>query len=141
LALVILLVVIAAAVWFYGWAGTSPGNITHVILISVDTCRADYLGCYGYERETTPNIDALAREGVLFENVLAPVPLTFPSHSSMLTGTTPLYHQVHDNFRSKLAPSYVTLAEVLKGRLCHRRRPEQFRSWFPHRTESGIRLL
>ncbi|MDP6380703.1 MAG: sulfatase-like hydrolase/transferase, partial [Phycisphaerae bacterium] len=91
-----------------------PTDITHVILISIDTCRADYLSCYGYERETTPNIDALAREGVLFKNVVSPVPFTLPSHTTMLTGTTPLYHQVHDNFRSKLAPSYVTLAEVLK---------------------------
>ncbi|MDP6380335.1 MAG: sulfatase-like hydrolase/transferase [Phycisphaerae bacterium] len=114
LALIIPLVVIAAAVWFYGWAGASPGNITHVILISIDTCRADYLSCYGYERETTPNIDALAREGVLFEKVVSPLPQTFPTHASMFTGTIPPFHQIHNNDARQLDASYVTLAEVLK---------------------------
>jgi arylsulfatase A-like enzyme/Flp pilus assembly protein TadD len=83
-------------------------------LISIDTCRADYLSCYGYPRQTTPNIDAIAEEGILFENVISPVPITLPAHSSMLTGTIPPYHGVHDNGNYQLDESNVTLAQILK---------------------------
>jgi arylsulfatase A-like enzyme len=89
-------------------------DIQHVVLISIDTCRADHLGCYGYSRNTTPNIDALAREGNLFNHVISPVPMTLPAHSSMLTGTIPLYHKVRDNIGYKLDESYTTLAEMMK---------------------------
>jgi len=89
-------------------------DIQHVVLISIDTCRADHLGCYGYSRNTSPNIDALAKEGVLFNHAVASVPITLPSHSTMLTGTSPLYHKVHDNSSYHLAESNVTLAEILK---------------------------
>jgi len=82
----------------------------------MDTTRADVLSCYGNTNRTTPNIDALAAEGVLFENTIAPVPLTLPSHSTMLTGTTPLYHGVHDNTGYQLGKSQVTLAEILKNK-------------------------
>ena len=58
----------------------------HIILISIDTCRADHLSCYGYKHNTTPNIDAVAEEGILFENTISPVPLTLPSHASIMTG-------------------------------------------------------
>ena len=71
--------------------------IGKVLLISIDTCRADYLSCYGCPLPTTPNIDAVAGEGILFENAISPVPLTLPAHCSMLTGTIPPYHGVHDN--------------------------------------------
>lgn len=91
-----------------------PGAIRNVLLISLDTTRADHLGCYGHPGSTTPNIDALAAGGVLFENVTAPVPLTLPSHVSMLTGTTPPYHGVHDNLFTGLRPGIPTLAEVLR---------------------------
>ena len=90
-------VVIAAGAWFWLRMAPSQNEIRHVLLISIDTCRADYLSCYGYPRETTPNIDELANEGILFENVISPIPLTLPAHSSMLTGTIPPYHGVHDN--------------------------------------------
>lgn len=89
-------------------------NIEHVVLVSIDTCRADHLGCYGYSRNTCPNIDALAEEGVLFNHAVAPVPVTLPSHSTMLTGTGPLYHKVRDNSSYRLAESNITLAEILK---------------------------
>jgi len=89
-------------------------DIQQVVLISIDTCRADHIGCYGYSRNTTPNIDALAREGNLFNHVISPVPLTLPAHSSMLTGTIPLYHKVRDNIGYKLDESYTTLAEMMK---------------------------
>lgn len=86
----------------------------NVVLISIDTCRADYLGCYGYARPTTPNIDKVAAQGVVFKNVITPVPMTLPAHCSMLTGTIPPYHEVHDNLDYKLDESNVTLAEILK---------------------------
>jgi len=94
--------------------GSDSVEIRNIVLISIDTCRADYLSCYGYGRKTTPNIDKLAAEGVLFENAFAPVPITLPSHSSMLTGTIPPYHGVHNNEGYKLAQSNITLAEILK---------------------------
>jgi len=91
-----------------------PIVIDNVLLISIDTCRADHLSCYGFDQPTTPHIDAIAGEGAVFENVVAPVPLTLPAHSSMLTGLTPLRHGVHDNFEYRLGQSQVTLAEILK---------------------------
>ena len=108
------LVIVVTAVWFFRSAIVSSQDIRHVLLISIDTCRADYLSCYGYPRQTTPNIDKLAEHAVVFENVISPVPITLPSHSSMLTGTIPPYHGVHNNSDYKLAESNVTLAEILK---------------------------
>ena len=103
------------AVWWLPRSNTSAGNIRNVLLISIDTCRADYLSCYGYQSKTTPNIDALAAEGILFENVIAPVPQTLPSHCTMLTGTIPPYHGVHDNIGGYLSDeSNLTLAEILR---------------------------
>ncbi|MHC4150123.1 MAG: sulfatase-like hydrolase/transferase [Planctomycetota bacterium] len=87
--------------------------VPNVILISIDTCRADYLSCYGYRKETTPNIDAFADQAALFENVISPVPLTLPAHCSMLTGTIPPHHAVHDNFDYWLDGANITLAEIL----------------------------
>jgi arylsulfatase A-like enzyme len=96
--------------------GTAPSakEIRHVVLISIDTCRADHLSCYGYSRRTSPNIDAVAAEGVLFNHVVTPVPITLPAHSSMLTGTVPPYHGVGDNNHFRLSSSNVTLAEILR---------------------------
>ena len=89
-------------------------GVRNVVLISIDTCRADRLSCYGFKRETTPHIDAVAREGVLFRQALTPVPLTTAAHSSMLTGTYPPTHGVHLNNGIALAATNVTLAEVLR---------------------------
>jgi len=88
----------------------------NVLLITLDTTRADRLGCYGHPRARTPNLDGLAAAGVRFENVYSQVPLTTPSHCSILTGTYPLYHQVHNNGTYALPAEVTTLAEVLKGR-------------------------
>jgi len=68
-----------------------------VLLISIDTLRADHLSCYGYDRETTPRIDAIAREGVLFERTFATTSWTLPSHLSLLTGLTISAHGVCDD--------------------------------------------
>ncbi len=103
------------ALWFDHRSHVGPDDIRNVLLISIDTCRADHLSCYGYESKTTPNIDAVAAEGILFENVIAPVAQTLPSHSSMLTGTIPPYHGVHENIGNYLADeSNITLPEILK---------------------------
>ena len=88
----------------------------NVLLITLDTTRADRVGCYGYEKAKTPNLDSLALGGVQFSNTYCQVPLTFPSHCSILTGTYPIYHQVHNNGTYYLNPDLLTVAEILKGR-------------------------
>jgi arylsulfatase A-like enzyme/Flp pilus assembly protein TadD len=102
-------------------SGCSPGDesmtqgkIRNVLMISIDTCRADRLGCYGAPGGVTPNIDRLASEGSLFESVVSPAPITLPAHSSMFTGTVPPTHGVRDNLAYRLGAANVTLAERLK---------------------------
>jgi len=86
----------------------------NILLFTLDTTRADHLGCYGYPRIETPNIDRLAAEGFLFQNATSQAPLTLPSHSSIFTGTYPLYHGVRDNGGFYLESDNTTLAEVLQ---------------------------
>jgi arylsulfatase A-like enzyme/Flp pilus assembly protein TadD len=74
------------------------------------------LSAYGFLRPTTPNIDAVAREGVMFKNVHTPVPMTLPAHVSMLTGTLPPTHGLRDNLLNRLPDASLTLAEMLKPR-------------------------
>ncbi len=88
----------------------------NLLVISIDTCRADHIGAYGSAAARTPNIDRLAAEGVLFENCLSPVPLTLPAHSSLFTGVYPPGHKVRNNGTYRLGPGPAVLAEVLKGR-------------------------
>ena len=109
-----LFIIVAIAGILYLRQNTSK-NIKNVLLISIDTCRADYLSCYGFDRQTTPQIDNIAKKGILFKNAYSPVPLTRPAHCSMLTGTYPPFHQVHDNFESELDDSNITLAEILQN--------------------------
>jgi len=70
---------------------------TPVIIVSIDTLRSDHLPIYGYDGVETPAIDALRREGVLFQHAYTPTPLTLPAHASLLTGTLPEVHGVRDN--------------------------------------------
>jgi arylsulfatase A-like enzyme/Flp pilus assembly protein TadD len=86
----------------------------NVLLISIDTLRADHLGCYGNTSARTPVIDQLAREGVRFERAFSTVPLTLPAHASILTGTYPSYHGIRDNAGFILPQDQTTLAEVLR---------------------------
>jgi arylsulfatase A-like enzyme/Flp pilus assembly protein TadD len=96
--------------------GPARPPIRNVLLISIDTLRADHVSSYGFPRPTTPNIDAVAREGVVFRNAYSPVPATLPAHSSMLTGTLPPWHGVRDNLHARLPDSSLTLAEILRPR-------------------------
>ncbi len=81
----------------------------NLLLISVDTLRADYLGCYGYPKDTSPAIDALAEGGTLFEDMQAASPWTLPSHASMLSGLYPSRHGVIDHNFSLTSPTLATL--------------------------------
>lgn len=89
-----------------------------LILISCDTLRADHLSCYGYFRETTPHLDAFAKDAVLFENAISPETWTLPSHATMFTGLYPKHHGVTPN--ANLAEATLTLPEALRdnGYLC-----------------------
>lgn len=84
------------------------------ILITVDTLRADRIGCYGYSKVKTPTIDGFARRGIKFEKCIAETPLTLPSHTSLLTGTYPTYHGVRDNGGFLVPQELTTIAEVFK---------------------------
>jgi arylsulfatase len=84
----------------------------NVILISVDTLSAEHLGVYGYDRNTTPNIDAFAKQSVVFKNAFTPVPCTAPSYASLMTGLNPT---THDSFTSPLNQKFTTLASSFKN--------------------------
>ncbi|MBI4875222.1 MAG: sulfatase-like hydrolase/transferase [Acidobacteria bacterium] len=86
----------------------------NLVLVTLDTLRADRLGCYGYSKTATPNLDQLARKGILFENAVAQTPLTAPSHASIFTGLYPTVHQVRDTGGFVLPPSKTTLAQILQ---------------------------
>ena len=95
-------------------AETPAKPALNVVLITIDTLRADHIGCYGYKQIKTPNIDGLAADGARFDRAFAVVPVTLPSHSSMLTGTYPMLSGMHDFSGNKLSPLQPTLASVLK---------------------------
>jgi arylsulfatase A-like enzyme/Tfp pilus assembly protein PilF len=86
----------------------------NVLIITVDTLRADRVGCYGYAGGLTPNVDALAKDGVVFERAVAQVPLTWPSHAAIFTGTYPFHNGVQDFTGQPLGDRFRTLAESLK---------------------------
>jgi arylsulfatase A-like enzyme/Tfp pilus assembly protein PilF len=93
----------------------APAEPMNLLLISIDTLRADILSCYGGQALKTEAIDSLARKGILFERAFAHTPLTLPSHTNLLTGTLPLVHGVHDNIGFRVPPDSLTLAGHLKA--------------------------
>lgn len=107
-----------------GLAGLACGTLTwqavlqsrrpNVLLITLDTTRADRLQCYGYSSGLTPALDSLAAEGVMFERAYTPVPMTLPSHASMMTGLFPPEHGLVTNGRGRLDPHLSVLAEVFR---------------------------
>jgi choline-sulfatase len=127
--------VIAAIVSVYGWARLVPHEVTSVngaplghlpagvnagdinlLIVTLDTTRADRIHAYGFDGIETPNLDRLAREGVLFEQAISPAPLTLPAHSSIFTGMFPPAHGVRDNGGFFLDERQTTLAERLQSR-------------------------
>src|SRR5262245_49265294 len=118
---------IAAAGYWWPRSQTAAGRIDlgplprgvdrqslNLLVITLDTTRADRLGAYGFKEIETPALDRLAAEGVLFEQAAASAPLTLPSHSTIFTSLYPPEHGVRDNGGFFLAPSHQTLATVLK---------------------------
>ncbi len=97
----------------WGKEGVDKPN---VIIVTMDTTRADHLACYGYSGVKTPTLDALAGRGVLFEQCAAASPLTLPSHATIMTGMYPTYHGVRVNGNTAVSESQTTLAEVFSGR-------------------------
>ena len=91
-----------------------PRSRLNLLLVTIDTLRADRLGCYGYSQIETPNLDKIARQGVLFENAVAPAPLTAPSHASMMTGVYPTVHKVRNTGGFVLSPSQPKLSKILQ---------------------------
>ena len=95
-------------------SGAAPPERPNVVLITIDTLRADRLGCYGNAKIETPNLDALARRGALFDNAVTPTPLTAPAHASLFTGLYPTVHKVRDTGGFILDASHATLATILQ---------------------------
>src|SRR5687768_10812813 len=88
----------AAAVWWWAPKATpAASRAPNVVLVTLDTTRADRIGAYGEPSGATPVIDRLAREGVVFEQAVAPAPLTLPAHATLFTGVDPPFHGVRDN--------------------------------------------
>ncbi len=120
-------IVVAVLLWIFlhpGAEGTAKiGTLwaragvkkPNVILVTMDTTRADHLGCYGYPNIRTPNLDALAGRGVVFEQAATATPLTLPSHCTIMTGMYPTYHGVRVNGNTALNDEQTTLAEVLEA--------------------------
>jgi arylsulfatase A-like enzyme len=105
---------LAAALVILAGCAERP-SVPTVVLVSIDSLRADHVGAYGYAKPTTPRIDALARSGTLFERALSSTSWTLPAHVALLTGVADSVHGVVDESRA-LGPGLPTLAERLKAR-------------------------
>lgn len=94
----------------------SPGSLSgaNVLIVSMDTTRADHIGCYGNDGIKTPTLDALANDGVLFSRAISPASTTLPSHSSIFTGLYPYHHGARANGVFRLPESNHTLAEIFQ---------------------------
>lgn len=123
------MVLTAAAAGLWRWSsstgtgsgGANPlagrvGSPLNLVVITLDTTRADHIGAYGSADVKTPAFDGLARDGVLFEQAMTTAPLTLPAHASIFTGRFPPEHGARDNGGFFVGPEQVTLAEVLKAR-------------------------
>ena len=110
----LLIIFFLSTTYTYSPGGTIPKEKWNVLLITIDTLRADWLSCYGSEHLDTPNIDSLAERGVLFSRAFANTSTTLPSHANILLGVTPPYHGVHDNINFVVREGFLSLAEYLK---------------------------
>src|SRR4051812_48876737 len=107
------LIVAIAGIGYRSLGQPKPKMKMNLILVTLDTTRADHLGCYGYEAALTPILDGLAQRGVLFERAYTPAPFTLPAHASIHTGLYPFQHGLFNNGMSRLKDSIPTLAETL----------------------------
>ncbi|RPI24717.1 MAG: hypothetical protein EHM61_16355 [Acidobacteria bacterium] len=117
------------------WLFAPPPETRSLILISVDTLRADRLSCYGYQNNRTPHFDLWASEGFLFEQAYSEYPLTLPAHATMLTGQIPPRHGVRENAGFRLNSDQTTLAEVLRD---HKYRTAAFIGSYVLASEFGV---
>lgn len=101
------------ALLFQPVSGARKNNF-NVLVITLDTTRADHIGCYNGKYSYTPNIDKLGKEGIIFENCYTPVPVTLPAHASLFTGKYPVTINVRNNGRYYLGYEFETVAEMLK---------------------------
>jgi arylsulfatase A-like enzyme len=120
LAAALVLALAVAAVLASRRTGVAPawlgGGTRNLLVVTLDTLRADHVGSYGYAAARTPRFDSLAARGLRFARAATVVPLTLPAHSSLFTGTFPARHGVRDNGGYYLGEEPETLAEVLKAR-------------------------
>jgi choline-sulfatase len=127
-----------AALAAFGWwrhqaRSSRPPSL---LLVTIDTLRADHVGVYGAAGARTPSLDALAARGVRFEHAQSPVPMTGPSHATILTGLYPPVHGVRDNVVFSLDARHQTLATILKG---HGYRTAAFVGAYPVAAAFGFR--
>lgn len=113
--MLVVAVVAASVAWWYTTRQAAPSRM-NVVLITLDTLRADHVGTYGASGVRTPHLDRLASQGVVFDQVMTTAPLTLPAHSSIMTGQFPPRHGVRDNGGFFLGQEQVTLAEILSER-------------------------
>ncbi|HAV41519.1 MAG TPA: hypothetical protein DCW97_03805, partial [Acidobacteria bacterium] len=120
--LVPVLILIVSAILIFIFLPKKPsssrlraGQDYNVILVTIDTLRADRVGCYGYAPDVTPTIDRWAAQGVRFAECISQTPLTLPSHTTIMTGTLPIYHGVRDNGGFVVPDKLETLAESYKS--------------------------
>jgi choline-sulfatase len=111
---VALAVGVVAGGWWWN-ASQSAAPRPNILLISIDTLRADHVGAYGFAKARTPALDRLAAEGVRCTDAITAAPITLPAHASLLTGLYPPAHGLHDNGTGSLPRDVVTLADRLAG--------------------------
>ena len=128
----VLAVIAAGTVWFTGTSARRPGA---VVLLSIDTLRADRLPIYGYATGRAPFTTAFAADAVVFDRAYAHAPQTLPSHASMFTGRLPFEHKVRDNLGFTLSDGAVTLASLFRN---SGYKTAGFVSAYVLRTETGV---
>lgn len=117
--IVALALVLCSVAAIYLYRSSSPAKISvhlnkpNILLITIDTIRPDYLSCYGGSN-STPNIDQIAKNGILFENAFTSIPLTFPSHTTILSGLFPTNHGIHNNGLEILSKHEILISSELK---------------------------
>ena len=112
---VIIALVVVASGGVALWRHVGSPSPAHVVIITLDTTRADRLSPYGFADLTMPALERVAREGVVFDRAMSVAPLTLPAHTSLFTGFFPPHHGVRDNAAPALAARYTTLAETLSS--------------------------